>query len=104
MASTRGVNGVTTGTRYARAAVTYEATDQTALDMIAVHGRDAVDVAMECVRALLRRTEPDAVSSWLGIVEAIRTRLRLARQAARRGEMQRAPVLTSKGPRSPRVC
>jgi hypothetical protein len=55
--------------------MTYEAAEQTALDMIAVHGREALSVACECIRAVLRAAEADAVASWLAILEAIRARL-----------------------------
>jgi hypothetical protein len=55
--------------------MTYEATQQTALDLIAVHGAEAVAVARECVRALLRAAEADAVATWLAILAALRSRL-----------------------------
>lgn len=51
--------------------MTYEAAQTTALDLIAVHGREALDVATTCVRAMLQCAEPDAVHAWLQIVEAI---------------------------------
>jgi hypothetical protein len=56
--------------------MTYEATHQTAIDLIAVHGRHSIWVAGECVRVLLRCADKEAVASWLEILEAVRARLR----------------------------
>ena len=55
--------------------MTHEAAHQAALDLIAVHGRDAADVARDCVRVLLKCAEPDAVHSWIKIVHAIQAKL-----------------------------
>jgi hypothetical protein len=56
--------------------MTYAASDQTAINLIAVHGRQALWVAGECVRVLLRISDKEAVASWLEILEAVRSRLR----------------------------
>ena len=57
--------------------MTYEATIQAALQLTAVHGSEAMDVARECVRAMLRRADPGAVASWLEILDAVPVAARL---------------------------
>lgn len=56
--------------------MTYEATNQVAVDLIAVHGRQALWVAGECVRTLFRVSDKQALATWLEILEAVRARLR----------------------------
>jgi len=56
--------------------MTYAASDQTAINLIAVHGRQALWVAGECVRVLVRIADEEAVASWIEILDAVRTRLR----------------------------
>jgi hypothetical protein len=58
--------------------MTRAASDYTAFDLISVHGRDALDVAEECVRMLLRRSDIDGVYTWLTVVDAIQENLRAA--------------------------
>jgi hypothetical protein len=43
----------------------------TALELRAVHGPSALDVSCECIRALLRKSDADAVLSWLEIRNAL---------------------------------
>jgi hypothetical protein len=49
----------------------YEASIQAALQLVAVHGSEAEDVARDCVRAVLRRADQGAVASWLEILDAV---------------------------------
>lgn len=54
----------------------WPATKHTAFEMIHVHGSDALGVAEECVRMLLRRSDIDGVYTWLTVVDAIQENLR----------------------------
>lgn len=54
----------------------WPASKHTAFDLISVHGREALDVAEECVRMLLRISDVDGVYTWLTVVDAIRQDLR----------------------------
>jgi hypothetical protein len=54
----------------------WPATEHTAFELIAVHGREALDVAEECVRMLLRTSDIDGVFTWLTVVDAIQENLR----------------------------
>lgn len=54
------------------------ASENTAFDLIAVHGREALDVGYECVRMLLRKSDVDGVYTWLTVLEAIKQNLRFA--------------------------
>jgi hypothetical protein len=56
----------------------WPSTEHTAFELINVHGRDALDVAEECVRVLLRRSDIDGVYTWLTVVDAIQENLRAA--------------------------
>lgn len=56
----------------------WPSTEHTAFELIGVHGRDALDVAEECVRVLLRRSDIDGVYTWLTVVDAIQENLRAA--------------------------
>ena len=58
--------------------MTRPASEYTAVDLISVHGRDALGVAEECVRLLLRRSDNDGVYTWLTVVDAIQQNLRAA--------------------------
>ena len=58
--------------------MTYEASIQAALQLTAVHGSEAMDVARDCVRAMLRRADPGAVASWLEILDAVPVAARYA--------------------------
>ncbi len=58
--------------------MSWSASDNTALQLIAVHGRDALDVADDCVRVLLRNSDVDGVYTWLTVVDAIQQILRTA--------------------------
>lgn len=58
--------------------MTRPASEHTAFELIAVHGREALDVAHECVRALLRKSDVDGVYTWLTVVDAIQQKLRPA--------------------------
>ena len=49
---------------------------QAALQLIAVHGNEALGVARDCVRAMLRRADQGAVASWLEILDAVPTAAR----------------------------
>ena len=51
--------------------MTRPASEHTAFELIDVHGRDALDVAEECVRMLLRTSDSDGVYTWLRVVDAI---------------------------------
>jgi hypothetical protein len=51
--------------------MTRPASEHTALELITVHGRDALGVAEECVRMLLRTSDSDGVYTWLCVVDAI---------------------------------
>jgi len=55
--------------------MTYAAADQAAIDLISVHGAEAMTVVRECIAALLRCADAEAVASWLAIFEAVRSRL-----------------------------
>jgi len=52
--------------------MSWSASDTTAFDLIAVHGREALDVAHECVRVLLRSSDVDGVYTWLTVLDAIK--------------------------------
>jgi len=56
--------------------MTRAASEHTAFELISVHGRDALHVAEECVRMLLRRSDSDGVYTWLRVVDEIQQRLR----------------------------
>lgn len=56
----------------------WPSTEHTAFELISVHGRDALNVAEECVRVLLRRSDIDGVYTWLTVVDAIQENLRAA--------------------------
>lgn len=56
----------------------WPASEHTAFELITVHGRDALDVAEECVRMLLRTSDVDGVYTWLTVVDAIQENLRAA--------------------------
>ena len=56
----------------------WPATEHTAYELISVHGSDALHVAEECVRVLLRRSDIDGVYTWLTVVDAIQHNLRIA--------------------------
>ena len=56
--------------------MTFAASDQTAINLIAVQGGQALWVAGECVRTLLRIADEEAAASWLEVLDAVRTRLR----------------------------
>jgi hypothetical protein len=56
----------------------WPSTEHTAFELISVHGREALDVAEECVRVLLRRSDVDGVYTWLTVVNAIQENLRAA--------------------------
>ena len=58
--------------------MSWSASDTTAFHLIAVHGRDAIDVAYECVRTFLRASDVDGVYTWLTVVDAIQQMLRAA--------------------------
>jgi hypothetical protein len=51
--------------------MTRPASEHTAYELINVHGRDALGVAEECVRMLLRISDVDGVYTWLRVVDAI---------------------------------
>ena len=55
--------------------MSWSASDTTALHLIAVHGREALEVAYECVRAFLRSSDVDGVYTWLTVVDAIKQTL-----------------------------
>lgn len=55
--------------------MTRPASEHTAFDLISVHGRDALRVAEECVRVLLRRSDADGVYTWLTVVDALQQNL-----------------------------
>ena len=55
--------------------MSWSASDTTAFHLIAVHGRDALDVAHECVRAFLRNSDVDGVYTWLTVIDAIKQTL-----------------------------
>ena len=55
--------------------MSWSASDTTAFDLIAVHGREALDVAYECVRTFLRSSDVDGVYTWLTVVDAIKQTL-----------------------------
>ncbi len=56
----------------------WPATEQTAFELISVHGAHALDVAEECVRMHLRNSDNDGVYTWLTVVDAIQENLRAA--------------------------
>jgi hypothetical protein len=56
----------------------WPATEHTAFELIDVHGCEALTVAEECVRILLRRSDVDGVYTWLTVVDAIQENLRAA--------------------------
>lgn len=58
--------------------MTRAASEQTAYELINVHGREALGVAEECVRMLLRNSDVDGVYTWLTVVDAIQQTLRAA--------------------------
>jgi hypothetical protein len=58
--------------------MTRAASEHTACELISVHGRDALRVAEECVRTLLRASDADGVYTWLTVVDAIQQNLRAA--------------------------
>lgn len=58
--------------------MSWSASDTTAFQLIAVHGRDALDVAHECVRAFLRASDVDGVYTWLTVIDAIQQSLHAA--------------------------
>lgn len=58
--------------------MTRAASEHTASELISVHGRDALGVAEECVRMLLRRSDSDGVYTWLRVVDAIQQNLHAA--------------------------
>jgi len=55
--------------------MSWSASDLTAFDLIAVHGEEALGVADECIRALLRNSDVDGVYTWLTVLEAIQRNL-----------------------------
>lgn len=55
--------------------MSWSASDLTAFELIAVHGREARDVADECVRVLLRNSDIDGVYTWLTVLESIQRNL-----------------------------
>jgi hypothetical protein len=57
------------------AVMSWSASDLTAFDLIAVHGQEALVVADECIRVLLRNSDIDGVSTWLTVLEAIQRNL-----------------------------
>ena len=56
----------------------WPATEHTAFELISVHGNEALGVAEECVRILLRSSDIDGVYTWLTVVDAIQENLRAA--------------------------
>ena len=56
--------------------MSWSASQTTAFQLIAIHGREALDVAHECVRVLLRSSDVDGVYTWLTVVDALRESLR----------------------------
>lgn len=56
--------------------MTRAASEHTAFELINVHGREALGVAEECVRMLLRNSDVDGVYTWLTVVDAIQQTLR----------------------------
>lgn len=61
--------------RQADTIMSWSASEFTALDLIAVHGREALSVAEECVRVLLRNSDVDGVNTWLTVLEALQRSL-----------------------------
>lgn len=57
--------------------MSWSASDTTAFQLIDVHGRDALDVAYDCVRLLLRHSDVDGVYTWLTVLDAIKRGLGL---------------------------
>jgi len=55
--------------------MSWSASDLTAFDLIAVHGSDALTVADECIRVLLRNSDIDGVYTWLTVLESIQRNL-----------------------------
>lgn len=55
--------------------MSWSASDLTAFDLIAVHGPEALVVADECIRVLLRNSDVDGVYTWLTVLEAIQRNL-----------------------------
>ena len=58
--------------------MTWAASERTAFELISVHGREALSVAEECIRMLLRKSDVDGVYTWLTVVDAIRQNLAAA--------------------------
>jgi hypothetical protein len=58
--------------------MSWSAVETTALQLIDVHGRGALDVAYDCVRLLLRRSDVDGVYTWLTVLNALKRDLGLA--------------------------
>ena len=55
--------------------MSWSASDLTASQLIAIHGREAREVADECVRLFLRNSDIDGVYTWLTVLDAIRRSL-----------------------------
>jgi hypothetical protein len=52
--------------------MSWSASETTAFQLIAIHGREALDVAYECVRILLRSSDVDGVYTWLTVLDEIK--------------------------------
>ena len=52
--------------------MSWSASETTAFQLIATHGREALDVAYECVRLLLRSSDVDGVYTWLTVLDEIK--------------------------------
>ncbi|HEY7609359.1 MAG TPA: hypothetical protein VIF14_09020 [Alphaproteobacteria bacterium] len=57
--------------------MTWSASETTAAQLIAIHGRGALDVAYDCVRLFLRNSDVDGVYTWLTVLDAIKRDLGL---------------------------